>query len=164
MKKKQKKLKQTKKYYEELKNYQHKVQNLKTEQATILAPQHQAIRLEMLRHLPTTILLFITLFAISLAITWPYYTNDTFITLWIRIPIAFILTIATSLIVLNVITLGQKQLYQEQEDEKIAEIKKLYEKLNQRYDRMKQEQMLNVDFSMSETSNNVQKEGEIHAS
>lgn len=154
---KKKKLKQTKKYYEALNHYQSEVQKLKTEQATILAPTKQAIGLEIKRHPFATIGILFVLFSISFTMTTPYFDTDSLIQWYIRLPIALLLTFISSLLVAIVITKGQKEIYQDLEEEKIEQVYDLYQTLNHQYDKMKQEQMLNVDFSSSQQNTEPEK-------
>ena len=139
---------QTKKYYELQSHYQETLKQLKTQQAIILAPVFLATQLEIKQRPILMIMLNLFIFILSFGLTIPYYNQDMILPIWLRILFSFILTSLLNILILFIIIKYQKEEYMQKEETGIQQIKEIYQKLNQQYDKMKKEQLQNIDFSL----------------
>lgn len=140
---------QTKKYYELQSDYQEALKRLKTQQAIILAPIPLAIQLEIKQHPMFLFLVNLTILFLSFELTTPYYRQESLLPLWLRIVFSLALTLFIDILLLFLIIKYQKEEYIQEETQQIEHIQNIYQKLNQQYDKMKKEQLQNIDFSIN---------------
>ena len=140
---------QTKKYYELQSNYQEALKKLKTQQAIILAPIPLAIRLEIKQHPMFLFLINLTILFLSFGLTTPYYSQEDLLPLLLRITFSLLLTLFMDILLLFLMIKYQKEEYIQEEAQQIEHMQNIYQKLDQQYDKMKKEQLQNIDFSIN---------------
>ena len=85
----------------------------------------------------------------SFGLTTPYYSQEDLLPLWLRITFSLLLTLFMDILLLFLMIKYQKEKYIQEESQQIEHIQNIYQKLDRQYDKMKKEQLQNIDFSIN---------------